>query len=127
MKIILASTIIVPAYQYPTYFLVVAIALLLLVDLFERGQKAKGTKDLSVCRQKEYSLVGLNQLVNKDRQIFDSGRGLKPISKKITCAPMPDLTTWSYNDLSTQCRLLKLKVPNRKRTTLIQLLQGIKP
>ncbi len=37
MKIILASTIIVPAYQYPTYFLVVAIALLLLVDLFERG------------------------------------------------------------------------------------------
>ena len=43
-------------------------------------------------------------------------------SKKILCAPMPDLTTWSYADINTLARLHKLKVPNRKKQTLISYL-----
>ena len=46
-------------------------------------------------------------------------------SKKITCAPMPDLTTWSYADVNTLARLHKLKPANRKKSTLIQLLQEV--
>ena len=45
-------------------------------------------------------------------------------SKKITCVPI-DLTAWSYNDLSTLARLHKLKPTNRKKLTLIQLLQEV--
>ena len=47
-------------------------------------------------------------------------------SKKITCAPMPDLTTWSYADINTLARLHKLKPANRKKVTLINsLLQEV--
>ena len=46
-------------------------------------------------------------------------------SKKIMCAPMPDLTTWSYADINTLARLHKLKPANRKKLTLIQLLQEV--
>lgn len=45
-------------------------------------------------------------------------------SKKISCV-VPDFTSWSYNDLSTQCRLLGLKPTNRKRPTLENSLRGL--
>ena len=46
-------------------------------------------------------------------------------SQKIMCAPMPDLTTWSYADVNTLARLHKLKPANRKKLSLIQLLQEV--
>lgn len=46
-------------------------------------------------------------------------------SKKITCAPIPEFTTWSYADVNTMARLHKLKPANRKKLTLIQLLQEV--
>lgn len=46
-------------------------------------------------------------------------------SKKILCVPMPNLTTWSYADVNTLARLHKLKPANRKKLTLIQLLQEV--
>ena len=46
-------------------------------------------------------------------------------NKKITCAPMPNLSDWSYIDVNTMARLHKLKPTNRKKVTLIQLLQEV--
>jgi hypothetical protein len=46
-------------------------------------------------------------------------------SKKILCAPMPEFTTWSYADINTMARLHNLKPANRKKLTLIQLLQQV--
>lgn len=46
-------------------------------------------------------------------------------SQKILCVPMPDLTIWSYADINTMARLHNLKPANRKKLTLIQLLQEV--
>ena len=105
MKLLFASTIIVPAYHYPTYFLAISIALLVLIDLY-----------------KHY----LNHVQQRDVKVLPpTSKALTGDSKTIVCAQMPNLDSWSYNDLSTQCRLLKLKGNNRKKQTLIKLLQEV--
>ena len=46
-------------------------------------------------------------------------------SKKIVCEPMPNLNSWSYQDINTMARLHKLKPSNRKKQTLINLLHNL--
>ena len=41
MKSLLASTILIPAWNYPTYFLIISICLVFLMDLYNQYKKSK--------------------------------------------------------------------------------------
>lgn len=73
MKTILVSTIVIPAYHYPTYFLIVAIALLFLVDLVNRYQKSKQIICVS---------VDWNTYSYRNIQAYAKSHGIKANQKK---------------------------------------------
>lgn len=41
MKTLLASTILIPAWNYPTYFLIISICLVFLIDTYNQYKKSK--------------------------------------------------------------------------------------
>jgi hypothetical protein len=75
MKTILASTIFIPVYQYPTYFLIVAIALVFVVDLLKRYQDS---------RQITCDSVDWNAYSYRDIQAYAKSHGIKANQKKQT-------------------------------------------
>ena len=100
MKLLIAIPTLTAFYNYPTYFLLGAIALLFILQVISEVIKPVSTN--------HYEQV---------KEVFTL------LPNKIVCVPT-DLNAYSYNDLSTQVRLMGLKPVNRKRHSLIESLKA---
>ena len=105
MKTLIIGSLLTAFYQNPTYALLLAILAVFIIHLINTMSKKEVVKQ---GHQKQVKEV-LNTRPNK-----------------IKCAPMPELNSWSYQDINTLARLHKLRPTNRKKLTLINsLLQEV--
>lgn len=103
-KLTLLGITLTAFYNYPTYALLLAFLAVFIIHLINTMSKKK------VVKQGHY------------RQVKEV---LNTLPNRIKCAPYPNLNDWSYADINTLARLHKLKPVNRKKLTLIALLQEI--
>lgn len=75
MKSLLASTILIPAWNYPTYFLLVAIALVFIADLLNQYIESKKI----ICLDIDYS-----DWSYRDLQAYAKLHGIKANNKRAT-------------------------------------------
>ena len=75
MKSLLASTILIPAWNYPTYFLIISICLVFLIDLFNRYQKSKQVICVS---------IDWNAYSYRDIQVYAKANNIRANQKKQT-------------------------------------------
>ena len=112
MKLLTLSTLLVGMYQNPTYALLIAILLVFIADIVSQILSTK---------------PALNLQYEGGKEILNDPSSDNYISEKlfqIECAQV-DLNTWSYTDLNTQARLMKIKPKNRKKLTLIKELNSL--
>ena len=105
MKLLIAIPTLTAFYNYPTYALLLAFLAVFIIHLINTMSNKE------VVKQGQYK-----------QQVKEV---LNTLPNKIKCAPMPDLNSWTYADINTLARLHKLKPANRKKLTLIQLLQEV--
>ena len=104
-KLTLLGTTLTAFYNYPTYALLLAFLAVFIIHLINTMSKKE------VVKQGQYRQV---------KEVLNT----RP--NKIKCAPMPELNSWSYQDINTLARLHKLRPTNRKKLTLINsLLQEV--
>ena len=111
IKLTIFGTLLYPAYQYPMQSLLIAILLVFIADIVSQILNNKPALNL------QYE--GVKEILNNP----SSDNYISEKLFQIECAQV-DLNTWSYNQLSTQVRLMKLKPTSRKKIHLIESLNS---
>ena len=75
MKSLLATTILIPAWNYPTYFLIISICLVFLIDLFTRYKKSKQI----VCVSTNWDIYSYREI-----QVYAKANNIRANQKKQT-------------------------------------------
>ena len=129
MKLFIITPVAYSFWNYPTYSLLAIVALLFIVQVIGELMKPKTSTNQSYEEIKEL-FKEVDDIVSKDiysdeeKEIHVDIKCEALQRREVLCTP-PNFSDWTYNQLSTQVRLMGLKPTSRKKTVLIESLEGL--